>query len=123
MAIFLVASGGALGAVTRLLVGDAVARRLGTGWPYGTLVINVSGCFLIALFLGAAASRTGLSIGFRYFIPVGFIGGYTTFSTFAWEASHLIELGQVAGAAAYVGASNALGFGAVVLGGWLGRKI
>ena len=81
MAIILVASGGALGAVTRFLVGDAFARRFGTGWPYGTLFINVTGCFFIALFLGAAVSRAELSPGFRYFIPVGFIGGYTTFST------------------------------------------
>ena len=122
-AILLVALGGAAGAVVRFLVGDSFARRFGTGWPYGTLVINLTGCFAIALFLSAAASRAELSPGWRYLFPVGFVGAYTTFSTYEYEMLRLVELGQAAGAVAYLVASNLLGFCAVVAGGWLGRRI
>lgn len=123
MAILLVACGGAAGAVARFLVGDSFSRRFGTSWPYGTLFINVSGCFAIALFFSAAASRTQMPSGWRYLFPVGFVGAYTTFSTYGYEALRLIQLGQSAGAIAYLAASNVLGLCAVVAGDWLGRRI
>jgi len=122
-AILLVALGGAAGAIARFAIGDAFARRFGTGWPYGTLVINLSGCFAIALFLSAAAGRAELSPGWRYLFPVGFVGAYTTFSTYEYEMLRLLELGQAAGAVAYLVASNVLGFCAVAAGAWLGRRI
>ncbi|HWE22919.1 MAG TPA: fluoride efflux transporter CrcB [Myxococcales bacterium] len=122
-AILLVALGGAAGAVARFVVGDTFARRFGTGWPYGTLVINLSGCFAIALFLSAAAGRAEMSPGWRYLFPVGFVGAYTTFSTYEYEILRLFELGQAKGAVAYLFASNALGFCAVAVGAWLGRRI
>jgi CrcB protein len=123
-AVLLVALGGAAGAVARFLVGDAFARRFGTGgWPYGTFFINLTGCFAIALFLSAAAGRAELSPGWRYLFPVGFVGAYTTFSTYEYEMLRLFELGQAAGAIAYLVASNLLGFGAVLAGAWLGRRI
>ena len=75
-AILLVACGGEAGAVARFLVGDSFSRRFGTGWPYGTLFINVTGCFAIALFLSAAASRAQMSLAWRYLFPVGFVGAY-----------------------------------------------
>ena len=90
-AILLVACGGAAGAVARFLVGDSFSRRFGTGWPYGTLFINVTGCFAIALFLSAAESRAEMSAGWRYLFPVGFVGAYTTFSTYGYEAHRLIH--------------------------------
>ena len=122
-AILLVACGGAAGAVARFLVGDSFSRRFGTGWPYGTLFINVSGCFAIALFLSAAASRAEMSAGWRYLFPVGFVGAYTTFSTYGYETLRLIQLGQAGGAIAYLAASNVLGLCAVVAGDWLGRRM
>jgi CrcB protein len=122
-AIVLIALGGAAGAVARFLVGDSFSRRFGTGWPYGTLFINVTGCFAIALFLSAAAERADFNPGWRYLFPVGFIGAYTTFSTYGYETHRLLQLGQAAGALAYVATSNLLGFGAVVAGAWLGRRI
>ncbi len=122
-AIFLVALGGAAGAVARFLVGDSFSRRFGTGWPYGTLFINVSGCFAIALFLSAAAEHVELGPGWRYLFPVGFVGAYTTFSTYGYETHRLLQLGQAAGALAYVAASNVLGFCAVLAGAWLGRRM
>ena len=122
-AILLVALGGAAGAVARFLVGDAFSRRFGTGWPYGTLFINLTGCFAIALFLSAAVGRAELGPGWRYLFPVGFVGAYTTFSTYEYETHRLLQLGQAPGAIAYVAASNLLGFCAVIAGAWLGRRI
>src|SRR4051794_12256371 len=121
MPILLVALGGALGAVARFLVSTAFAEKLGTGWPWGTLFINLSGCALIALFLGAGTGRFAEG-GLRYLVPVGFVGAYTTFSTFEFETLQLIELGRLAGALLYVLASNVLGLGAVLLGAWIGRR-
>ena len=115
-AILLVALGGALGAVARFVVASGFARRFGTGWPWGTLFINLTGCFLIAVF---AARLTSPSM--RYLLPVGFVGAYTTFSTFEYETMRLFELGQPGGAIAYLLASNLLGYGAVLLGSWAAR--
>ena len=119
--ILLVAAGGALGAVARYLVGELFAQRLGVEWPWGTLFINLSGCLLISLFLGAGAGRIADS-SLRYLLPIGFVGAYTTFSTYEYETLRLFELGRAGAALAYVAASNLLGFGAVLAGAWLARR-
>ena len=118
--ILLVAAGGALGAVARFLVAGAVAQRLGAQWPWATLVINLSGCLLISLFLGASSGWLATP-AFRYLLPIGFVGAYTTFSTYEFETLRLFQLGQAPGALVYVAASNLLGFGAVLLGAWVAR--
>ena len=118
--ILLVALGGALGAVARLLVGALIARRLGVDWPWGTFFINVSGCFVIGIFLPALTERYE---AWRYFLPIGFVGAYTTFSTFEYETLRLVESGAWKSAVSYVVGSNLAGFIAVLLGVWLGRKI
>ena len=119
--ILLVAVGGALGAVARYLVATAFAHRLGVQWPWGTLFINLSGCLLISLFLGAGSERIADS-NLRYLLPIGFVGAYTTFSTYEYETMRLFQLGRGTGALAYVAASNLLGFAAVCAGAWLGRR-
>ena len=119
--ILLVAVGGALGAVARYLVATAFAHRLGAQWPWGTLFINLSGCVLISLFLGAGSERMADS-NLRYLLPIGFVGAYTTFSTYEYETMRLFQLGRGTGALAYVAASNLLGFAAVCAGAWLGRR-
>ena len=119
--ILLVAAGGALGAVARYLVAVAVAERFGAQWPWGTLFINVSGCLLISLFLGAGAARI-TETNLRYLLPIGFVGAYTTFSTYEYETLRLFELGRAASAFAYIAASNVLGFAAVLVGAWMGRR-
>jgi fluoride exporter len=122
--VFLVALGGALGAVARFAVAGAFTRRLGASWPYGTLFINISGCFLVALFLTAASERyPAMHAGWRYFFPIGFVGAYTTFSTYEFETYRLAQLGQMSGTVAYVIASNVLGFAAVLLGAWVARRL
>ena len=119
--ILLVAAGGALGAVARYLVATAFTQRLGAQWPWGTLFINISGCLLISLFLGAGSERMADS-NLRYLLPIGFVGAYTTFSTYEYETMRLLQLGRGGGALAYVAASNLLGFAAVHAGAWLGRR-
>jgi CrcB protein len=119
----LVFVGGGIGSMLRLAVGTVFARSVGTAWPYGTLTINVTGSFIIALFLTLAGERWGVSQAWRYFVATGFVGGYTTFSTFEYETLRLVETGAWAGAVAYVTASVALGFGAAATGMALGRKL
>jgi CrcB protein len=119
--ILLVAAGGALGAVARFLVAGAVAQRLGAQWPWATLFINLSGCLLISLFLGASSGRLATP-AFRYLLPIGFVGAYTTFSTYEYETLELFEQGRAGAAFAYVAASNLLGFAAAAAGAWLARR-
>ena len=120
--ILLVAAGGALGAVARFLVSTAVTQRLGGQWPWGTLIINLSGCFLISLFLGAGTGRIAES-NLRYLLPIGFVGAYTTFSTWMLETWRLAEDGAVVLALANAGGSIAAGLVAVVAGLTVGRLL
>jgi CrcB protein len=94
---------------------------MGASWPYGTLFINVTGCLFIAVFLTYFANRP-LSPNWRYFFPTGFVGAYTTFSTYEFEVLRLLESGARSGAAIYVILSNGLGFLAGLLGIWLARR-
>ncbi len=120
----LVALGGSLGAMARFGVAELFARRMvASHFPWATLFINLSGCFLIALFLGAAATRPGLSEGWRYLFPIGFVGAYTTFSTYEWEMLTLSHRAAFLPLALYFVASNALGFAAVAAGNALGRNL
>lgn len=122
--VLLVALGGAAGAALRFGVGEALSRRAAPGgFPASTFLINVTGCFLIALFLGYASGRSGLSPSWRYLIPIGFVGGYTTFSTYAFELQRLLDRQSFGTAAAYFAGSNAAGLAAVWLGLWLGRRL
>lgn len=109
-----VALGGALGSVARYLAGIAAGRLFGMSFPWGTLIINVTGSLLIGVFAGLFATRWDLSQPMRVFLTVGICGGYTTFSTFALDAFYLIERGETAAAAAYAIASVVLSVAALV---------
>ncbi len=109
-----VALGGALGSVARYLAGIAAGRLLGMSFPWGTLIINVTGSLLIGVFAGLFATRWELSQPMRIFLTVGICGGYTTFSTFALDAFYLIERGEAAAAGAYAIASVVLSVAALV---------
>jgi CrcB protein len=119
--LLLVAFGGALGALARFFVGAFVARRLGVGWPYGTFLINISGCLIIGLSL-PMLTRSGVHEAWRHFLPIGFVGAYTTFSTFEYETLRLLESGAWKACATYVLGSNFVGLFAVWLGVVIGRK-
>jgi CrcB protein len=86
--------GGILGANARYVLGTWIAQRYGTSFPYGTLVINVSGSFVIGLFLTLIAERFVLHPNWRLFFAVGFLGAYTTFSTFSYESVVLLQNGS-----------------------------
>jgi CrcB protein len=114
--ILAVAAGGSLGSVARYLVAIGFGKLLGPKFPWGTLVINVTGSLLIGLFIGLFAVRWSLPQAVRIFLVVGICGGYTTFSTFSLDSFYLIERGEVAAAAAYMISSVVLSVGAVIAG-------
>jgi len=116
-----VAAGGALGSVARWALSTFVAHRFGS-WPYGTFLINISGCFLIGLFLTLTGERASWPEHLRWLISIGFIGGYTTFSSYEYETYRLFEQGRAPAAIAYVTLSTALGLIAVAMGAALARK-
>jgi CrcB protein len=90
----LVGIGGCLGANARYLLAHWIGLRYGSGFPYGTLVINVSGSFVIGLFLGLSSESSPVHPNWRLFVAVGFLGGYTTFSAFSYESLALILQGS-----------------------------
>lgn len=112
--ILAVALGGALGSVMRYLVGIGAGRAFGTDFPWGTLIINITGSFAMGLFAGLFATRWNLPQATRIFLTVGICGGYTTFSTFSLDAFYLIERGELAATAAYMIGSAVLSVGALV---------
>src|SRR5690349_20102678 len=89
-AYLIVALGSAVGGCARYGVANVVARRFPGTFPLGTFLVNVTGSFAVALFLTAALSRTNLDPRWRLLVAVGFCGGFTTFSAFAWETGALI---------------------------------
>lgn len=119
--LVLVGIGGFFGAITRYLIGLWAAGRFGVLFPYGTLIINVSGSFLLGFAVSVLVSRFGLSTPLRLMLATGYLGAYTTFSTFTLETLALLEAGQVPAAAGYMAASLAAGLAAVALGQLLGR--
>jgi CrcB protein len=114
-----VALGAMLGANLRFLVGTWALERWGADFPYGTFIVNVSGAFAVGVALAFLSERADLSPLWRLFFVTGFLGGYTTFSAYAWEALALAEQGAVLRAGVYVLGSNALG----LVGVWLGVTI
>jgi CrcB protein len=112
-----VAAGGAIGASARYFTGIGVGRLLGLGgFPYGTLIVNVSGCFIMGLLIGAMALFWSVGNDLRAFLTVGILGGFTTFSAFSADVLLLIERHDYAGAAIYLTASVGLSIAAVFLG-------
>src|SRR6056297_2380543 len=116
-----VALGGALGASARYLTGIAATRLLGRGFPWGTLVVNIAGSFLmgvlVVILLQLSANR------FAPFLMTGILGGFTTFSAFSLDVVTLYERGQGGLAIAYVLASVTLSIGALFAGLSLARSI
>lgn len=121
LAYLLAVLGSGLGGGARLYVSTLVSRGLGTQFPWGTLVVNLSGCLLVGV-LGALISPPGRIHGLqdlRVFLIVGVLGGFTTFSAFSLEALMLVQRGDVPAAAAYLGASLV----GCLLAAWLGFAI
>jgi fluoride exporter len=110
---FYIAVGGALGSIARYWVGATVAGRLGAKFPYGTFVINMTACVIIGFSLTYLGRRAELNPAWRYLVPVGFVGAYSTFSTYEWETLSSLRSGAFALAALYALGSLVLGLVAV----------
>lgn len=117
--IIVVAVGGSCGAVARYLVSLWAADRFGTAFPYGTLLANVAGCFVIGAFMTLATERFIVSPYWRLLVTVGFIGGLTTFSSFSYETLKLLEDAQPVLAIYNI----ILNLGAGLLATWLGMGL
>jgi fluoride exporter len=111
-----VSLGGALGAPSRYFAGTFVTNHWGSGFPWATLVINLTGCLALGFFLTAITERVAVRASLRLLIATGFLGAYTTFSTFSYETVHLIQTGHLARALVYAGVSLIGGLIAVLLG-------
>lgn len=114
--LLFVAAGGAIGASARYLVGVGSGRLLGYGFPWGTLAVNVLGCFIMGLLIEAMALRWSVSNELRAFLTVGILGGFTTFSAFSFDFAYLLERGDHLAAWLYLVASVGLSIGALFLG-------
>lgn len=120
-ALVLVMAGGALGAGLRHLVGRAALSALGPAWPWGTLIVNISGGLAMGL-LAATLSRMVSGEPWRLFLAVGVLGGFTTFSAFSLDAVMMMERGAWAQMLAYVAASVLGSVAALALGFGLARS-
>ena len=119
----MVGIGGCLGSILRFWLGSYIGGKLGTRFPYGTLVINVSGSFLLGIVFALLTARASWSPNWRYLLLIGFIGGYTTFSSFEFETLRMIQDGQTGLGLLYVATSVAIGFVAVWGGMIAGKAI
>lgn len=118
-----IAIGGALGSIARFWVDSTIANRLGTRFPYGTFFINMSACLLIGFSLTLLTRRTGLNPAWRFLVPIGFLGAYSTFSSYEWETFATLRGGDFSSAAVYAFSSILLGLVAVGCGVYLANVI
>jgi len=119
----LIAIGGAIGSIARYWVGSMISGRMGTRFPYGTLVVNLTACVVIGFAVTYLGSHLEIDSAWRFLIPVGFIGAYSTFSTFEWETLATMRAGAFALAGLYVAASVVLGLAATWVGAALAERI
>ena len=114
--ILVIASAGALGAVARYALSGVVHRLFGASFPYGTLVVNMAGCFIFGLVWALAQGRVLMTGDNRTAILIGFVGAFTTFSSFIYESFSLLRGGQVLLFALNIVGQNAAGILFLVLG-------
>ena len=118
-----VALGGALGSVARFLLSHAVHRYTAAGFPYGTFAVNIIGCAVFGLVLGAAEHRIDLTPTVRAFFLVGILGGFTTFSAFTFDTLELLRTAAFFRAAVNVLGQIAIGLFALWLGYLLAKLV
>jgi CrcB protein len=121
--LWYIALGSALGGVTRYLLGGLIQRTTEGTFPIGTLVVNVTGSFLLGLLYRYAADSAAITPEIRAMLTIGICGGYTTFSTFSYETVRLLEDGEITRALSYVGLSVVLSVGGAMLGIAAGREL
>jgi CrcB protein len=121
--ILVIALGASIGANLRYALSNWAAQQWGTTFPYGTMIINVLGSFLIGFMLALAATRISLSVPWRLLLVTGLLGGFTTFSTFSYETYSLLVEGSWLEAGLNILGSVGIGLIAVLLGAGLARLI
>jgi fluoride exporter len=114
--------GGSIGALSRYGMTLFCTRLFGTSFPYGTLAVNLTGCFLIGLALGLAGKGTVVTPAVRLFSVTGFLGALTTFSTYAWETTTALRDASFTTAVLNIVMNNIAGLGFVLAGFWLTRQ-
>jgi CrcB protein len=120
--ILAIAIGGAMGSVARYIVTLAVSIWMKAPFPWGTLGVNLTGCFIIGMLTAAFASAQGVSPELRAFLITGFLGGFTTFSAFSMDAVGLWTIGDMRGMFVYVFASVVLSIAAAIAGSFVAWK-
>ncbi|MGH7603315.1 MAG: fluoride efflux transporter CrcB [Gemmatimonadaceae bacterium] len=100
--VWYVAIGSGIGGVVRLLIGNFIQQRVGTSFPLGTLVINITGSFVLGFLIRYALATPNITPELRALMTTGFCGGYTTFSTYSFETATLIEDGRYERASLYI---------------------
>lgn len=116
MSAMYIALGGALGTLARHLAGEGARRALGSGWPYGTMLVNVLGSFIIGYAMVYFGARGQMDSSLRMAVTIGFLGGFTTYSSFAYETVTLVQGDRMLTAAGYVVSTLAIAGGACFLG-------
>lgn len=119
----MVGIGGFAGSIARYWLGSYIGEKVGTRFPYGTFVINISGSFLIGLIMSLLAEKMRWNPNWIYLVPIGFIGAYTTFSTFEYETLRTVQDGQFLTAFLNITLSVVTGFVAVWAGAAAGRAM
>lgn len=123
MPLFLIGLGGFAGAISRYVVDGFVSDRTAGAFPWGTLAVNATGSFLLGLLFAMTAERAILPAEIRGPLMIGFIGAYTTFSTYMLESWTLVESGSYGPALANLGGSVLVGLAAVAAGLIIGRAV
>jgi CrcB protein len=121
--IWYIALGSAIGGVARYLLGGLIQRFSGGSFPSGTLLVNLTGSFVLGFLYRYASDSAAITPEVRALLTIGLCGGYTTFSTFTYETVRLLEDGETGRAIVYIGLSVLLGLGAMVLGLAAGREL
>jgi CrcB protein len=114
--LLLVGTGGFLGSISRFLASRFVQNNFPSAFPFGTIFVNISGCFLLGLIYGMSERNSLFNPGWKMFLTVGFCGGFTTFSTFANENLAMLRDGDFFHFVLYTGLSVFLGITATFLG-------
>ena len=118
--IIAVGAGSFIGGITRYLVSLAM-KGISKGFPWATVLVNLSGCLIIGLLWGFLSRNASESTSWGLFLTVGLCGGFTTFSTFSKEALTMLQTGQIWGFASYIALSILAGIALVALGYYIGR--
>lgn len=121
--MMIISLGAVLGANARYLLSNWAAQKFGVAFPHGTFLINLSGSLLIGFFLALTAERVPVDPRWRLFFAVGFLGAYTTFSTYTYDSLTMLERGQWLLGLFNLFGSTLLGLAAVALGCFLGKNL